>query len=51
MEATGKKLTPEKVVQILKKHGTEVSIEEAAIIINYINEIARIAVSQYLRGD
>jgi hypothetical protein len=45
-----KGLTPERVRQILKKKGTHVDIEEAKIILEFINKIAHIAVNQYLRG-
>lgn len=43
-----KKLTPEKVVSILGKHGTKVSAEEAEIILQFMRKIADIAVNQYL---
>ena len=43
-------LTPERVVQILKKKGTEVDIEEAKTILEFVKKIAHIAVNQYLRG-
>ena len=43
-----KKLTPEKVVKILEKHGTEVSAREAAIILQFMRKIADITVNQYL---
>lgn len=42
------KLTPERVVEILAKKGTRVDLEEAKVILNFINKIARIAVNQYL---
>lgn len=44
-------LTPERVVQILKKKGTDVNIEEAKIILAFVKKIANIAVNQYLRGN
>lgn len=44
-------LTPERVVQILKKKGTEVDIEKAKIILVFVKKIANIAVNQYLRGN
>lgn len=44
----GKKLTPEKVVKILEKHGTIVSIEEASQILEFLRKIADIAVNQHL---
>lgn len=43
-------LTPERVVQILKKKGTEVDLEEAKTILEFVKKIADIAVNQYLRG-
>ncbi|WP_312901557.1 hypothetical protein [Chryseobacterium taichungense] len=43
-----KKLTPEKVVNILEKHGTKVSNEEAFIILGFLRKLADIAVNQYL---
>jgi DNA-directed RNA polymerase subunit F len=43
-------LTPERVKQILKKKGTEVDLEEAQVILEFVKKIAHIAVNQYLRG-
>ena len=43
-------LTPERVKQILKKKGTEVDLEEAQAILEFVKKIAQIAVNQYLRG-
>lgn len=43
-------LTPERVKQILKKKGTEVDLEEAQAILEFVKKIAHIAVNQYLRG-
>lgn len=43
-----KKLTPEKVVSILEKHGTKVSVEEAGIILQFMRKVADVAVNQYL---
>lgn len=43
-------LTPERVVQILKKKGTEIDLEEAQAILEFVKKIAHIAVNQYLRG-
>ena len=39
-------LTPERVVQILKKKGTEVDIEEAKTILEFVKKIADIAVNR-----
>lgn len=43
-----KKMTPERVIKILSKHGTEVSAEEAVVILKFIEKLANIAVNQYL---
>ena len=43
------KIPPEKAVEILKKSGLNVSIEQAKIILEMLNKLANIAVSQYLR--
>lgn len=43
-----KKLTPERVVSILEKHGTKVSVEEAEIILQFMRKVADVAVNQYL---
>ncbi|WP_353148589.1 hypothetical protein [Chryseobacterium sp.] len=43
-----KKLAPEKIVSILEKHGTKVSVEEAAVILEFMRKIANVAVNQYL---
>ena len=43
-------LTPERVVQILKKKGTEVDLDEAQAILEFVKKIAHIAVNQCLRG-
>lgn len=43
-------LTPERVKQILRKKGTEVDLEEAQAILEFVKKIAHIAVNQYLRG-
>jgi len=45
-----KKLTPERVIKILLKHGTEVSVEEAAVILKFMEKLANVAVNQYLAG-
>jgi len=48
--AKGKELTPERVMQVLKKNGTPVDMEEAKIIADFIKKLAHIAVNQYLKG-
>lgn len=44
-----KGVTPEKVIKILEKHGTKVTLEEAKIILEFMRKLARITVNQYLR--
>ncbi|RKE47188.1 hypothetical protein [Sphingobacterium detergens] len=46
----GKIITPENVVELLKKEGVEIKIEDAKIMIDFILNIAKIAVDQYLSG-
>lgn len=45
------KLTPQKVQQILKKHGTIVSINEAQFILEFAGRFANVAVAQCLRNE
>lgn len=37
-------LTPEKVVETLKKHNQEITLEEASIALNFIREMIPIAI-------
>jgi plasmid maintenance system antidote protein VapI len=46
-----KKMQPEDVVAILKKHGREVTIDEAAKILEFLRMLADIAVAQELRKN
>lgn len=43
-----KKLEPEWVQEFLLKRGREITLEEATIIYEFLRELAKIAVSQYL---
>jgi hypothetical protein len=43
------KLTPQKVQEILRQKGTEVTLEQAEAILNFIRKLAGIAVSNYLK--
>ncbi|MFA6277994.1 MAG: hypothetical protein WC622_14675 [Pedobacter sp.] len=38
-------LTPEKAVEILAEHGTKVTLEEAEIMLDFIYEFAKLAIS------
>ncbi|RKT01813.1 hypothetical protein [Chryseobacterium defluvii] len=42
------KLNSEKVVKILEKYGTSVSLEEAGIILEFLRKLADVAVNQYI---
>ncbi len=43
------KIPPEKALEILGKSGLKVTIEQAKIILELLNKLANIAVSEYLR--
>ncbi len=43
------KFAPENAVEMLRKCGIEVTVEQAKIILELLNKLANIAVSQYLR--
>ena len=42
------KIQPEDIVAILKEHGTQVSIEEAKLILEFMSRWAKIVLTQYL---
>lgn len=42
------KLTPERVKILLQKIGSDVTIEESQLVLEFINKIAHLAVIQYL---
>ncbi|AFD07254.1 hypothetical protein [Solitalea canadensis] len=43
---TAKNITPELAVQILKKYGTEITIEEAKLVLHILNKLANLAINQ-----
>lgn len=45
----GNGLSPEKVVRILEKHGTKVNVEEAKLIVGFMNKLVYVAVNDYFR--
>lgn len=45
------KMQPEDAVELLRKHGTEVTVEQAALILEFFRILANIAVAQYLRNE
>lgn len=42
-------IQPEKIVEILKQHGTHVTIEQAKVILDFMLKLANIALHIYLR--
>jgi hypothetical protein len=45
------KMTAERAMKILAEHGTHVSVEEAAIVVDFLRKLAKIAVVQCLREE
>lgn len=43
------KITPEKAIEILHKNGKVVTLEEAKIMLEFLQLLAAIIVNQYLR--
>jgi len=41
--------TPEKAVEILRKHGTIVTVEQAKIILDFMYKIGKLSVGQYVK--
>lgn len=44
-----RKVTPEKAIEILKKHGTIVTLEEAQIMLDLMYKFAKLAVNQVVK--
>jgi DNA-binding transcriptional regulator YhcF (GntR family) len=42
-------MTTEKVVEILKAHGTIVSMDEAKTIVAYLTELAKLEVDEFIK--
>lgn len=42
------KLKPEKVVEMLRKSGKEITVEEATVVLAFLRLLANITVSKYL---
>ena len=45
------KVTPQKAIEILKKHGTIVTIEDAEKILNLMYQLAKLGVRQLINRD
>ena len=43
------KIQPEKVVEILREKGMEITLEQAKLILAFLRKLAEIAVTQYLK--
>ena len=48
MEPLKKKLTPERTVEILAKHGTIITIAEAKILLEFIEKMGKLAIEHAL---
>lgn len=46
-----KGLSPERVVRILAKHGTKVNLQEAGLIIGFMEKLVSVAVNELLRNN
>jgi hypothetical protein len=44
-----RRVTPEMAVQILKEHGTKITIEEAKVILDFMYKIGKLSVDQYVK--
>lgn len=51
MNILKKKLTPERTVKILEKHGTIISLKEVQMLLEFIEKIGKFLSSQGLRRD
>lgn len=50
MEFEEDKISPEKAIEILKKDGLEVTLEQAKLIVEFLYQMADIVVEQYLKN-
>jgi len=48
MEPLRKKLTPERTVEILAKHGTIITLEEAVILLEFFEKMGKLAIQHAL---
>lgn len=49
MEGGKKPVTPERAVEILKKHNVKVTIEQAKKVLEFMEKFARIAIEVYMK--
>ncbi len=45
------KISPERAIEILKNDGLEVTLEQAKLILEFLYQMADIAVDQYLQNQ
>lgn len=45
------RVTPEKLIKILKKHGEEISLEESKKVLDLMHFFANLAVNQIIKSD
>ncbi len=45
------KIQPDKVVEMLRQKGVEVTSEQAGLILDFLRKMADIAVTQYLKSE
>jgi len=48
MEFEVERISPEKAIEILKKDGLEVTLEQAKLILEFLYQMADVVVDQYL---
>ncbi|EHQ24804.1 hypothetical protein Mucpa_0615 [Mucilaginibacter paludis DSM 18603] len=42
-------ITPEKAVEILKKHGTEITVDQAKLMLDFLYKFAKLALDQVFK--
>lgn len=47
--AKKRRVTPEQAVKVLKAHGTDVTSDEAKIILEFMYNFAKLSVGQYVK--
>lgn len=50
MEKSKSRLTPEKVVNTLKKHGTTISLEQAEKVLDFYKKFAKLWLNQVFKS-
>ncbi len=49
MQRLEQKITPEKAVEILKEHGTNINLDEARIMLDFLYKLATLILNQVLK--